>query len=486
MRKQKLLDRILTFLFPTLGIPRPEWLTIWQQSEFKAFTAGARAICVAWAVIYGVHYWLVDIPAQKEHLELWAMQRALTAGSNFAVLALTFTRVYRDSKFYRLPLLIVTAITINQQAQAMAWRTDVPFFYVPLQAFLGITLMRLSPIVSILLLPLVLAAGKEAFFVRPGQNHHMVSASIVVAMLLYVVRSRMKTDLRAFVAEQVTLESQKNLIAAQQALVDQLRRFLPREIYRRVQTLATDRGWTALQASDEILRPRSSLAAILHSDIRGFTRLTNGTDFRQIVSRAQQLGTEAVEKFRGIPRLHGDLIYSYFDLETPVASIVHAIRAAFELSEETNRLNAGIGEDMRVRRFVIISFGLVQVGNIGGSEGAREITVIGPAANLPSRIDSITKEPKIQMNLAGDPVVLTQEAFAALTAVYPNISYSELDLRSRGIGLRDFPSEQTLFLIPTNDENWKILGQSPDSDRGMKYFDAHYIEKVPVEAKRAA
>ncbi len=444
--------------------------------EFKAFTNSARAICLAWFVVYGIHYWAVDIPAKKDHLELWAWQRFITSTANFLGVLVTFTPWYKRSSFYKLPLILVTAVMLNQQAFAMTLRADVPFFYVPLQACLAIALLRLSPLVSIALLPVLLLFARVAFFARPGQNHHIVSASIVTAMLLAVVRSRMFVDLRAFIAEQENLEAQKSLISAQQALVDQLQGFLPREIYKRVQRVIGERNWSPLRAVDEILRPKDILAAVTYSDIRGFTRLTNSksSKFRNLVRAAQQIGTEIVERFRGIPRLQGDLIFSYFDLESPALSMTAAIRSSFEMLEETRRLNSGAESADRIQRYLVLTFGSVTVGNIGSTEGARDITVIGSAANLSSRIDNITKEPSLKAVFESHPVLLSEEAFKFALSLFPTLQYSELVLADFQVSLRDFPEESRIYCVPTNDSNWMTLGKGPDTLAGETYINMTY------------
>ena len=488
LRHPKFFEKLIISIFPSMRIGNLDWLKIWNAKELERFTFGARAISIAWFLVYASHYWLIDIPAKKDHLDLWAMQRAIVSTANFLSFIITFSSWYRKSKFYKLPLFIATAVTIHQQSYAMLWRADVPFFYVPLQALLGVCFLRLGVASSLMVLPLILAPGHLAYVVRPGQNHHMISATIVVVVLICVLRTSMVTEIRAFLAEKESERVNKDLIEVQKTLNDQLRGFLPSEIYRRVQNAILNHALTPVQAVDEVLRPRNRLAAILFSDIRGFTKLTNSSDDEiiSVVSRAQQLATETVEHYSGIPRLHGDLIYSYFDNPDSAVNIVSALRSGIEILDQTKQLNVRGSFDAKIIRYVIISFGSVTVGNIGSSAGARDISVLGAAANLPSRIDRLTKCENMKQYLAEFPVVMSGEAFQLVGCLFPNLAAIEVKLSSLNIVLDEFPEEKAIYLIPTSVHNCKIINESPDYQRGSIYIKEKYKNSAAARMENAA
>jgi class 3 adenylate cyclase len=247
-----------------------------------------------------------------------------------------------------------------------------------------------------------------AWLGRPSEFPYILSAAIVGAVVVAVLRSRLTAEVEAFINEQEKLETQLELIETQQELTDQVRSFLPREIYRRIIDLVQRERKTVLQAMDEVLHARMAYVTCLYSDIRGFTGKSR--DIYGFVSHAalpsNRVAIDIVEDHRGIPRLIGDLVFAYFDGPDPAQSFRNAILAAFEILDKNAALNSTLPESGKVSRYVILSFGEALVGNSGGSDGSREITVLGTPANIVNRIDSLTKDDRLHSLLNAHTVVL--------------------------------------------------------------------------------
>jgi class 3 adenylate cyclase/DNA-binding response OmpR family regulator len=156
---------------------------------------------------------------------------------------------------------------------------------------------------------------------------------------------------------------------------------------------------------DEIIKRSSAqstqgetrLVAILFSDIRSFTTISENTQAQELVkflnTYFSAMGNEIVAEGGNIDKFIGDAIMAIFGapktLENASSS---AIRAALRMAKSLARVDtsgitlpkigfgAGIG----------INFGECVVGNIG-FQNKMDYTVIGDSVNLASRLEGITK-----------------------------------------------------------------------------------------------
>jgi adenylate cyclase len=153
-------------------------------------------------------------------------------------------------------------------------------------------------------------------------------------------------------------------------------------------------------------------AAILICDLRDFTRISDSwprDDVITLLNDYFDAVSEPIARHGGeILKFMGDGLLAIFPLSQPsaCADLLHAVseaRAAMAELNERNRasgsepLNFGIG----------VHVGDVMYGNIG-SRARLDFTVIGPAVNMASRLEALTKQ-------IGRPVLLSR-AFADLVA----------------------------------------------------------------------
>jgi adenylate cyclase len=151
-------------------------------------------------------------------------------------------------------------------------------------------------------------------------------------------------------------------------------------------------------------------AAIMICDLRDFTRISDNwprDDVIDLLNGYFDAMSEPIERHGGeILKFIGDGLLAIFPLSEPSAcanllrAVAEARRAMAALNEknaETGRapLNYGIG----------VHVGDVMYGNIG-SQTRLDFTVIGPAVNMASRLEALTKQ-------LGKPVLLSR-AFADL------------------------------------------------------------------------
>ncbi|HKV53066.1 MAG TPA: adenylate/guanylate cyclase domain-containing protein, partial [Candidatus Binataceae bacterium] len=151
-------------------------------------------------------------------------------------------------------------------------------------------------------------------------------------------------------------------------------------------------------------------AAILICDLRDFTRISDSWPRDDVISLLNDYFdavSEPIARHGGeILKFMGDGLLAIFPLSQPsaCADLLHAVteaRQAMAALNEKNRangseaLNFGIG----------VHVGDVMYGNIG-SRARLDFTVIGPAVNMASRLEALSKQ-------VGKPVLLSR-AFADL------------------------------------------------------------------------
>jgi class 3 adenylate cyclase len=455
-------DTLITGAFPVLSIPTRAWRIGWKQRDQKEFTVVARFYFLAFALAYIVHLFAIDIPLKKQPPEWWEFYRGSCSLAYLIGFSLTFSKKFNESKIQRIPLLLAAIYGVYMQGRSMEFNSDIPVFYVPLIALFGALALRFGPIVSVGVYLLILAPSNRFFYLVQSQTHHMVSATCVAIAVLLFLRSRQKTEISLFLAEQEKVEYQKKLIELQTQLVDQLKSFLPKQIHRRMDKLLSSGKRSALEVVDELLRPKEIKGAVLFTDIRGFTGLTkSGRDaVLSAIVPAQRLCTDVIENAGGIPRLQGDLVYAYFDDVDATKNIRTATAAAISLYESTKILNETLRSDFRIRRYVIITYGELIVGNLGGTEGSRDITVLGDAANLPSRIDPLTKDVGLSKLLEQYPIILSQFAFDALDIDKNELEYTSVLLKDYNLKIRDFEEITELKALKSTEKNLALLTQS--------------------------
>ena len=155
-------------------------------------------------------------------------------------------------------------------------------------------------------------------------------------------------------------------------------------------------------------------AAILICDLRNFTAMTDNAQHGEIVTLLNRwfeaIGA-AIGAHRGdILKFMGDGLLAVFSLEAGrAATCDRALDAALAALAETDALNQTVAAENRAPlAFGIgLHWGEVEFGNIG-TRDRLDFTVIGPAVNLASRLQDLTK-------VVGAPV-LASEAFAAATS----------------------------------------------------------------------
>lgn len=160
---------------------------------------------------------------------------------------------------------------------------------------------------------------------------------------------------------------------------------------------------------------KTSMAAVLFCDIRGFTAMTERLTPAEVVealNRHMTAMTRVVHEHGGIvDKFVGDMVMAVFGAPVPCGrEAERAARCALDMLAERKRLNAEGGLPVEVG--IGIAFGEVVAGCMG-SEDRLNYTVIGERVNLASRLCSAAKERQILIDVA------TAEAVAGELEVRP-------------------------------------------------------------------
>jgi class 3 adenylate cyclase len=138
--------------------------------------------------------------------------------------------------------------------------------------------------------------------------------------------------------------------------------------------------------------------AILFTDLRGFTSLSESADPEMLVRDLNEYFDHMVGAIRAaggvVDKYIGDSIMAVFGAPTPHPDdAARAIRAAHALQQALGVLNAQRERAGKkpIAHGVGVHFGEVIAGNIGTAERA-QYTVIGDAVNVAARLESATKE----------------------------------------------------------------------------------------------
>ena len=172
-----------------------------------------------------------------------------------------------------------------------------------------------------------------------------------------------------------------------------LKQFVPEQVYKEI------------EASPVALKPSFHEAAILFSDIRGFTEMSQEVSPEVIAaflnnSYFSPMGKIAY-KYNGMVDKHiGDSIMMVFG--APVAhsdDAIRAVKSAIAIQQKAKEIDSSLNnqDGLRLKIGIGISTGKVFSG-ILGSLSKKEFTSIGMAVNIAARLESMAGEGEILIN----------------------------------------------------------------------------------------
>jgi class 3 adenylate cyclase/HAMP domain-containing protein len=192
-----------------------------------------------------------------------------------------------------------------------------------------------------------------------------------------------------------------------------------------------------------MLRGDTRLLAVLFTDIRGFTSLSENMRPDEIVESLNHYFSMMVEIIMNrngiVDKFMGDAIMAFYG--APVGHPDDALRAVlsgFEMLEILEDFNRGQIQQGRsqFRIGIGINYGAVTVGNIG-SERKMEYTVIGDMVNLASRLEGLTK-------IYHEPMIISESVYRGVAKTLPCRQLDIVAVKGRTRGVKIFAPRRSL------------------------------------------
>ena len=422
-----MLDRIISWVSPSLTLQGTPWFALWQSRERKDFLILARILFLVVAAAYVAHYLFFDPVMKLEPLEFWFQFRmSMTAAALLTALYYFIPALY-EVKYYKIPAMIAGALFCYYQARVLIWYEGGLYFYAFAFVIVATVVLKLSIAQSLTYAGTLIAAQWHSYLEAGIEAPLLFSATAISLIFVVFARSGFAAELKYFKANQENIENQRKIIELNIEFADRIRAFLPKEISSRLFRYVEERRMTILQAIEEVLRPRHREIACLFSDIRGFTRATQGKGGvfldEGVIPNVKEC-TYAVERSGGIPRKIGDLLFAYFDQPNPQDNLIRCFKAAVDLIQVNTEFNQARPDQEPINRYVLITSGDAVVGNLGGFDSSIEITALGNPVNFLSRIDEATKHSAIRGLITNRHIVMDKGTAMGLGA-----SFRDLKLR---------------------------------------------------------
>ena len=471
-QKRRNLSSIFAYIFPNTLLEGTPWLNTWKEKERQEFVGIARVFFLLVAGLYLSHFFLFDRPMGLEPLETWLLFRV-----SMTVIALCVFAFYHSPlaqfRFYRLPAVAALLVYCYSQAEVTVHYPEAPWIYCFLFVGISTLVLKASVLTSSLFAITAVTLQWNALVETGVPIPTLVSAAFVTLILILASRGGYVADIRYFLLNQQNTDSQRRNIELNIEFTDRIKSFIPGEVARRLDAHLGAGNMTVLQAIDEVLRPRKKTIACLFSDIRGYTEASKNLEefIGELVLPNVKECTSAIDENGGIPRKIGDLIFAYFDGGSPHLNLLNAVKSALRISEINQFQNEATSSVGKITRYILISTGDAYVGNVGGFDSSIEITALGSPVNLLSRIDELTKEPKMAQFLDSGDIVLSNSAHNLLINLGLRPSGKLVDLVELGLEIRNFPDEQRVFVMPPSESN-------------IQHFNTFY--RFAVEAKEHA
>jgi len=171
-------------------------------------------------------------------------------------------------------------------------------------------------------------------------------------------------------------------------------------------TRAAFARYVPIDVMDEIIKKSAAQSsqsetrtvAILFSDIRGFTKISENTPAQELVNFLNNyfslMGNEIIDEGGNIDKFIGDAIMAIFGApKTLENSAANAVRAALRMAKVLASIDTSgiyLPPESKFGTGIGLNFGECVVGNIGFQDKL-DYTVIGDTVNLASRLEGVTK-----------------------------------------------------------------------------------------------
>jgi len=133
--------------------------------------------------------------------------------------------------------------------------------------------------------------------------------------------------------------------------------------------------------------------AILFSDIRNFTKLTEDIPIEKVMELLRiyfdEMASVIVANNGVVGTFVGDALVGYFGFEDSKNAIDNAARPALEIKEQSKFTN--IGREIPILNGIGLDNGIIDIGTVHSNEKICQTVVIGSPINRASRFERLTR-----------------------------------------------------------------------------------------------
>ncbi len=364
-------------------------------------------------------------------------------------------------RWFRLPAIIASWCICQAQAYVALWHGLESWVFCYILIALVIIPLRMTALMSSLFVILTVSTQAPILIEAGIPNTYIYTGAMVSLLFVVVVRSSYLAEVRTFLIDQENIAAQKKIIELNLDFFERIRSFIPRVIAERMEDYVERARMTVLEASIEVLSPRKMDVACLFSDIRGFTQGSKDLDafIGESVMPEVKACSDAVERYRGIPRKIGDLIFAYFDDPNVSTNVVCSVLGGMEIARLNHDMNA-TSSTVEIHRYVLISAGEALDSSI-------EITALGSPVNYLSRVDEITKTPLVKSKLEPGDLILCERSSRIISDLVPDLEIARIELD--GLTIRDFPEVTCIYSLKATDSNYAAVQAAYKASRDGKY-----------------
>jgi adenylate cyclase len=240
-----------------------------------------------------------------------------------------------------------------------------------------------------------------------------------------------------------------------------------------------------IERPESMLKGESRILAVMFSDIRGFTRISEPMTPEQIVESLNTYFGTMVDIIQGrkgiVDKYIGDAIMAFFG--APVKhddDPLQAVQSGFDMLEELKAFNSRQAKGGRPEFHIGIgiNYGVVTIGNIG-SEKKMDYTVIGDMVNLASRLEQLTKVYDV-------PFLISDSVYSRIKKKVPCRLIDKVKVRGKKEGTRIFYPKDRIGKAEA--KGWKLhhmgmnLYYKREFDKAIKYFvyAREFLENDPI------
>ena len=452
----KWFESAITWLFPRLLIQGTAWEADWWEQERSNFITIARIMLPLTSIVWLAHYYLYDLPMGLEPTDQWFLLRSVLSTVMFVAFLFYCSPLAKRSG-YKGPAVVAAWGLCFGQSIAVFWYGQQAWIFGFILVFASVMMLRMPPFQSVVF-ALFTIGSQSYLYIKAGLSApDILTGTLVIVSMSLVVRSSYASEVKYYLLNKDNITAQQQIAELSSELASRIRAFIPKVIADRMDYAVQQERKSIVEASINVLEPKRKEIACLFSDIRGFTKGSeNLEDFiNSSVIPEVKACSDALERYEGIPRKIGDLVFAYFDGPFIEKNVLGAVLAGFDIA----KLNKDINETLSVkniRRYILISSGEAIVGNIGGLDSSIEITALGPPVNFLSRLDDATKHPELEKLLKHGDIVLSEDCFVKVPSLF-ELDYLEINLFELDIEIRDFLDTKFVYRIEPTETNRKIL-----------------------------